>query len=262
MRGNVHAMTHRILLALLLLAAPAGASHRPVLLAVFAHPDDEILVSGTLVEAVRLGLDVRTVYVTSGDAGQDRSGRGLAGPALRAVRERELTTALARLGLPAPRLLGFPDGGVWENRRAIEDALTAHFDRERPDAILAFGPDGVTGHADHVASGVVALAAADRTGRGRELWTFHVSTARAGALKDHLKQFDLRPVDARRIDLALDVRNAVAVRTAAMTVHRTQFPPDVRALLAAWFRAQPLDELVRVRGDGRILSKTFESLRR
>lgn len=248
-------------LALALAGAPGAAPHRPGLLAVFAHPDDEILVAGFLMEARERGFDVRTVYVTSGDAGKDRSGRGLSGAALRTERERELAAALARLALPAPRLLRFPDGQVWAHRASVRDALEAVLRALAPRVVLAFGPDGVTGHADHVASGVLALEAFDRTGIGDEAWTFAVSTRRVAPLADHLEQFEVRPVAPSRIDLTVDVSAAVTARTASMKAHRTQFPRDVQELLAAWFARFPQDDLIRVRGRGDGVRKKFEPRR-
>lgn len=241
-------MALKFLLGLLLVASAAGA--QPVLLAVFAHPDDEILCAGVLREAARHGIAVRAVYVTSGDAGQDRSGRSLAGTSLRVERERELATAWARLGLPRPGLLRYPDGQVWQHRAQIQADLSKIFEEYRPRWVLAFGPDGVTGHQDHVASGVMAAEVFDRTGIGEELWCFAVSAERTRELAAELKQFGVHPIAGRRVHRTVDVSGHVGPRIASMKAHRTQFPADVQALLAAWFTRYPQDELMRARGAG------------
>lgn len=237
---------------LLVLAAGAGraAGSRPVLLAVLAHPDDEILVSGFLRETARHGIAVRAVYLTSGDAGQDRSRRHLAGPALRAERERELKLAWRLLGLERPGLLRYPDGKVWQHREAIQAELSRIFEEYRPRWVLAFGPDGVTGHQDHVASGVMAAEVFDRTGIGEELWCFAVSARRTATLAAQLKQFGVRPIAAPRIHRAVDVSAHVGPRIASMKAHHTQFGADVQQLLSGWFTRWPVDELVRARGAG------------
>lgn len=250
-----------MVLALLFAAAAGAAPHRPRLVAVFAHPDDEILIAGFLVEAAQRGLDVRTVYLTSGDAGKDRSGRGLAKDALRAERERELATALARLSLPAPLLLRFPDGEVWARRAGVRPVLARTLRELAPRVLVTFGPDGVTGHGDHVAAGALALEAFDATGQGDEAWTFAVSTRRVAGLAGRLTQFPVLPVDPRRIDLTADVSAVAAVRVASMKAHHTQFPPDVQELLGAWFTRFPIDELIRVRGTGAVVRKKFERSR-
>lgn len=240
----------RLCALLLIFATAAAAQTRPLLLAVFAHPDDEILVSGFLREVARRGIPVRSVYLTSGDGGQDRSGRRLSGDALRIERERELATAYTRLGLPRPGLLRYPDGHVWQHREAIQNDLSRIFEEYRPRWVVAFGPDGVTGHADHVASGVMAAEVFDRTGIGEELWCFAVSAGRTARLSARLKQFGVHPIDARRIHRTVDVSAHVAPRIASMKAHRTQFSADVQALLSEWFTRYPQDELVRVRGEG------------
>lgn len=243
-------MVIRFLLALVLTAGAACAATPPVLLAVFAHPDDEILCSGVLREAARHGIAVRAVYLTSGDAGQDRSGRSLKGTALRVERERELATAWARLELPRPGLLRYPDGQVWAHRAKIQEDLSRIFEEYRPRWVIAFGPDGVTGHQDHVAAGVMAAEVFDRTGIGEELWCFAVSAERTRDLAAELKQFGVHPIAARRIHRTVDVSAHVGPRTASMKAHRTQFPADVQALLTRWFAEHPQDDLVRARGAG------------
>jgi LmbE family N-acetylglucosaminyl deacetylase len=253
----------RALLIALVFATAAGAvPHRPGLVAVFGHPDDEILIAGFLVEAVRRGFDVRAVYLTSGDAGKDRSGRGLVKEALRSERERELTTALTRLGLPPPILLRFPDGEVWARRAEVRPVLARTLSELAPRVMVTFGPDGVTGHADHVAAGALALEAFDATGAGDEAWTFAVSTRRVAGLEGRLTQFPVLPVDRRRVDLTVDVSAIVATRIASMKAHHTQFPADVQELLAGWFTRFPTDELIRVRGTGAHVRKKFERSRR
>ncbi|MBI3050327.1 MAG: PIG-L family deacetylase [Acidobacteria bacterium] len=47
----------------------AQSSSRPVLVAIFAHPDDEIAVGPLLARYAREGADVRLVLATSGDKG-------------------------------------------------------------------------------------------------------------------------------------------------------------------------------------------------
>jgi LmbE family N-acetylglucosaminyl deacetylase len=242
-----------LIMALVLTTAPAHGAGKPVLLAVFAHPDDEILVSGFLMEAARRGIAVRAVYVTSGDAGQDRSGRNLSGASLRVERERELATAYARLALPRPGLLRYPDGQVWPNRDRVTADLSRILEEYRPRWVLAFGPDGVTGHQDHIASGVAAAAAFDRTGIGAELWNFAASDARTAEIGQHLKQFEVRPIAHARVHRTVDVRAHVGARIASMKAHHTQFPADVQELLVAWFTRYPIDELVRVRGVGPVV---------
>lgn len=61
---------------------PDSADPLKTVLVVFAHPDDETWISGTLAKLASSGLKVIPLYVTSGDAGSDYSGANLSGLAL------------------------------------------------------------------------------------------------------------------------------------------------------------------------------------
>lgn len=144
------------------IAEAAGARHttvkqladrlprHPVLLAIWAHPDDEsYLGAGLMAEVARQGGRVVNVTATAGEHGTDDPVRW---PPHELARHRlgELDRALAVLGAGPAIMLGHPDGacdqiaeatGVAQIRQVIE--------RVSPDVVLGFGPDGVTGHPDH-----------------------------------------------------------------------------------------------------------------
>jgi LmbE family N-acetylglucosaminyl deacetylase len=120
------------------------------ILSVWAHPDDETyLCAGVMARAVDEGNRVVCVTATRGEAGsQDEERWPLA--TLAAVREAELTAALAALGVTEHEWLDYPDGGC--DQIPQEEAvlkLAALFDEVQPDTVLTFGPEGMTGHPDH-----------------------------------------------------------------------------------------------------------------
>lgn len=124
-----------------------GHGHRPTLLGVWAHPDDEAYLSaGLMAQFVRAGGRVVVVTATRGEA-------GTADPArwppcqLAARRERELRRSLATLGVDEVHLLGLPDGGC--ARTDATGRIAALIEATHPDVIVTFGPDGLTGHSDH-----------------------------------------------------------------------------------------------------------------
>jgi LmbE family N-acetylglucosaminyl deacetylase len=121
-------------------------------LGVWAHPDDETyLCAGLMARARDAGDRVVSVSATRGERGTDDP---TAWPPERLgpLRETELAAALAVLGVTEHRFLGHPDGGCDD---VDEDAAVAQvravIEEVRPDAILTFGPDGITGHPDHQA---------------------------------------------------------------------------------------------------------------
>jgi len=133
------------------------------LLFVFAHPDDEILVTEMISRAVAEGIEVTTVTATRGEAGTqyppvvDQAWLGV-------VREAELRRHGFALGVTRQIVLGLPDGGVPDTPDAeLADMVRAVIDDVRPDVIVGFHPaSGISMHPDHRAMGRAAeLAAGD-----------------------------------------------------------------------------------------------------
>lgn len=129
---------------------------------VWAHPDDEAYLSGALMaSAVDAGQRVVCVTATRGEAGFDDLDQPI--EQRRAIRERELDACLAELGVTEHHWLDEADGGMADAdpTRAIE-ALCELLEAVRPDTVLTFGPDGMTGHGDHIAISQWTTVAVDR----------------------------------------------------------------------------------------------------
>ena len=134
---------------------------------VWAHPDDETWLSaGLMARATRAGDRVVCVTATRGELGSPDESRWPNGPALAAVRTDEMVAALAALGVTEHHWLDYPDGGCAEVDEAeAVRRVTALMAEVEPDTVLTFGPDGMTGHADHIAASRWASAAFDAVAR-------------------------------------------------------------------------------------------------
>jgi LmbE family N-acetylglucosaminyl deacetylase len=123
------------------------------LAAVLAHPDDESFgCAGSLALAHVTGITTRLLVVTRGEAGTPD---GAPDPSFGGTREAELICAARAIGLDEVSLLdGYPDGGVADEpfSRLVEEIAAWLADR-RPQAVITFGPHGVTGHPDHIVVG-------------------------------------------------------------------------------------------------------------
>lgn len=129
------------------------------LLAIFAHPDDEsFTVGGALARYAAEGVEVSLLCATRGEAGIEGMGPGEAAR----VREQELRAACAVLGVSKVRFLGYRDGELAQVDPAEVTARMAQTMRElRPQVVITFGPDGISGHPDHVAVSRLVTAAFD-----------------------------------------------------------------------------------------------------
>src|SRR5512136_1653190 len=114
------------------------------LLAIFAHPDDESFgAGGTLAKYAAEGTRVALICATRGEAGIEGMSPEEAGQ----VREQELRTAAATLGLAEVRFLGYGDGELAQAdpERVVAQLVSAMRDI-RPHVVITFGPDGISGH--------------------------------------------------------------------------------------------------------------------
>ena len=147
-------------LGIVLFGSSATAQSLPAsphtLVAVFAHPDDETIVSPVLAHYARLGEKVYVVIATDGRRGVSRHAGIPAGDRLAAVRAGEARCSAQELGVHPPILLGLPDAGLavispWpgEPLDRMAKRLETTLKELHPDAVITWGPEGGYGHADH-----------------------------------------------------------------------------------------------------------------
>lgn len=122
------------------------------ILAVFAHPDDEIFCAGgALARYAAQGAEVMVVSATQGEAGQIHDARAATRRTLGQTRARELQLSCRRLGVQHALCLDYGDGKLSDNDPLpLTKRLTGLIRSFRPDIVITFGPDGAYGHPDHV----------------------------------------------------------------------------------------------------------------
>jgi LmbE family N-acetylglucosaminyl deacetylase len=225
------------------------------LLAVFAHPDDESLVAGgTLARYADAGWQTALLCATRGEWGPISDETLADYENLGEVRERELRAACEVLGISWLRFLDLDDGGVAAVLGAPEEAQTlekiVRAIRElRPQIVITFGPDGLYGHADHIAIGRLTTKACalgsdphafpQHLNEGlathcvsellyatapQDLYPNLIARLAAAGQATHLwgippEQFGVPPEE---ITLTSDIRPFLARKLAALRCHRTQ----------------------------------------
>jgi N-acetyl-1-D-myo-inositol-2-amino-2-deoxy-alpha-D-glucopyranoside deacetylase len=208
---------------------------------VFAHPDDDTYgVGGTLALHAGSDLEITVVMTTSGEAGQISDPSLATRETLGAVREVEDRASWRALGLePTIKFLRYPDGAVADVPR--EDLVAAYLElllEARPDVLVTFGPDGITGHEDHVAVGLAATEAfhiARTQGGGGFLRLLHnvlsqsrldrfneLLRARGMETLDPTQPFVPRGVSDARIGVSVDCSTVSDRKLEALRCHRSQ----------------------------------------
>jgi LmbE family N-acetylglucosaminyl deacetylase len=132
------------------------------LLCILAHPDDESLaMGGVLARYAAEGVETYLVTATSGERGWQGAPEEHPGAQqLTRIREAELRAAAEILGIRGLSLLRYPDGGLAAADPGALIARIAQAVRQiRPQVVVTFGPDGATGHPDHIAIGQLTTSA-------------------------------------------------------------------------------------------------------
>ncbi|MGE6331602.1 PIG-L deacetylase family protein [Stenotrophomonas sp. NPDC077659] len=164
------------------------------------HPDDEVLACGGLLcAAAGIGLQVKVVAVTDGEACYP--GEAWWTPQrLRHARRGELRDALADLAIDAGSIvhLGIADGKVNAHETALEDWLWQTLRED--DLVLA--PWRFDGHPDHEAAGRAAWHASRAAGCARleyPVWGWHwLDPAWAHMAWEQPRLLDISAVAARK----------------------------------------------------------------
>jgi LmbE family N-acetylglucosaminyl deacetylase len=194
-------------------------------LVVFAHPDDEtFLAGGTLARLAERGVDVRLLCLTRGEAGRRGEYEGLSPTEFGAVRQEELEAACRALGIRRPIMGGCPDGRVATNCRGqAEPAIAGALRTLRPNVVITFGPEGVSGHTDHVAVSEITTAAfheAFPASEGAAVGPRLYYVLRSDATPSCCRPKVARPAPA--VTTVIDVARAGAKKLEAARCHRSQ----------------------------------------
>jgi LmbE family N-acetylglucosaminyl deacetylase len=213
--------------------ASGSAGRAPVLLAIFAHPDDESTVGPVLAKYAASGARVYLAVATDGRLGVAPHAGTTAGDELAALRTQELQCAAAKLGLQAPIQFGLEDQlkmgeglpAHGEQLRVMRDRVAGLFEQLQPDAVITWGPSGWTGHPDHrlVGSIVTEVFQSRRWERPAQLYYSALPTSSVPASNP----IPLATVDPRFLTTRVEVSPADNDKAReAWHCHRSQYTPE------------------------------------
>lgn len=194
------------------------------LLAVWAHPDDEAFGPvGTMRLAHELGYQTAVITATRGDAGNSDLAQLAPEQTLGDLRENELRCSCRVLGVDRLDVWRYADGGLQDVPADELIARVGAVMREwQPQIVITFGPDGVTGHPDHVAISAATQRAFDQLrgepgAHGSQRLYFH--TVRPDQNIEHPMGEAPPPKPA---SLVIDVSAYEAIKRQALECHASQ----------------------------------------
>ncbi len=207
-----------------------------ILMAIFAHPDDELLTGALLAHYAAKGVYVYLVVATNGSKGVEKHAHIPAGPALVDERKKETVCSALVLGIQPPIFLGASDqlesgpGGLSSQLELVRKGVDSLINRLRPDAIITFGPSGWTGHPDHRMVGMVVTEAFAAHAWPKDPGLFYSELA-TGSITDsswaHYQTVDSSYLTLR---IPLDSVDYSKVRT-AFRCHASQYRPMIQERL-------------------------------
>ncbi len=142
----------------------AGELGATSVLAILAHPDDEISVTGLLLRAsARDGAVTRSITATRGENGTPLPQISRLED-LGTVREAELLKNGYAIGMTDQDVWDYPDGGLAEaDFETYVERLMARMREWQPELVVTFWPEsGFSGHPDHRTAGRAATEAVRR----------------------------------------------------------------------------------------------------
>jgi LmbE family N-acetylglucosaminyl deacetylase len=221
------------------------------LMAVHAHPDDEVIgTGGTLARYSAEGVRTVLVTCTNGEQGDGPGGvkpghEGHNPAEVAAVRLAEVREAVGLLGVGELELLGYRDSGMdgWAANAdpgvfcnlPLEEAVekvAGLMRKYRPQVVVTYDENGGYGHPDHIQAHRATVAAALATGIPQKLYyvafprsAFVEMRRRLAEAGVDVSQFELPPdfgVPDEAVTSVLDVSGFVQLKLDALKVHASQ----------------------------------------
>ncbi len=206
-------------------------------MSIHAHPDDQdFTVAGTLAKWARMGCEIVSVIVTSGDAGSNDPSKG---PEYRLelarLREEEQRAANIVLGVKETAFLRYADGELLASLQLRRD-LTRLIRRYKPEVVVTGDPsswfygNSYINHPDHRAAAEAATYAVFPSAGTRMIF--------AELLDEGLPPHDVKRLyvhGTEQPDTWIDVGDTIDIKIQALKKHASQGDTDdADQLLREW----------------------------
>jgi LmbE family N-acetylglucosaminyl deacetylase len=227
------------------------------ILGVWAHPDDEAYLSAALMAAARRnGQRVVVVTATKGEAGTWDEERWPT-PKMGDIREAELLRSLKILGVEEHHWLGVYDGTA--DKVSLEEGVAKvlpFIEDVQPDTVLTFGPEGMTGHLDHIAVNAWATEAFRRAAPSSASLLYATQTkAFADEWVEYLNRFNVfgpgtPPITADdEIEVFFQIpHDLLELKVEALMAHDSQVEGMTKVFGEDWIRRSMNGEYFRPAG--------------
>jgi N-acetylglucosamine malate deacetylase 2 len=188
---------------------------KSVVLAIFAHPDDEAFGAGGTLAKFTQTDDVYLICVTDGDNLEG-------GKKLGEIRQRELLNSAKILGIKKVFFLHYQDGSLNNNLyHEIAAKLQTYINKLKPQILLTFEIRGISGHLDHIAVSLITTYVFYKNKNIKELWYLIQIKQTTDKIKDYFIYFP-PGLSKKDIDKTIDINKFIDIKIKAIKAHQSQ----------------------------------------
>jgi LmbE family N-acetylglucosaminyl deacetylase len=190
------------------------------LLFIFAHPDDETYgPAGTILHYVKKDAEIYLLTLTRGENGKLGICKTLPKPEVAELRTKELRCAVKVLGIKELIIGEFEDGTL----SGISDEegiafIHTELQKIKPDAVITFHDEGITGHPDHIKVSKWVTEAVKERNSEVQLFYFGLSEEQTKKIIDR----EMYPIPNTEITHQLDVSDYLEQKKKAIECHDSQ----------------------------------------
>lgn len=214
-----------------------------VIMAIFAHPDDETTIGPVLAKYAE-NHEVYLVVATDGSFGVTDHAGIPAGDSLVSIRTKETECACEKLGINPPQFLGAQDGlglnghgNYYEEVPALKERIKEKIEELKPTTIITFGPDGDTGHPDHRLIGILTTEILLREDWANDIDLYYFGWTKEQAAK--FPDWNLGYVHENMLNTKIEFSTQDEEKAfASMRCHQSQFREEE---FVSWIAAEKKD---------------------
>lgn len=192
-------------------------------LCVFAHPDDETFgPGGTLIKWSKEGATIHLLCATKGEAGMKSHN---------SKRDKELLESAKLLGIKKVEFLGYIDGTLCNNMlQKLEEKIAEKIRSFKPDILLTFNFNGVSGHIDHIMVSSAVSHQFEKSDIPNKLYYYTALKAWSDLMKNYFI-FVPSGLNRKDMDEIVDISDVWELKVKAMHKHESQIE-DINKILA------------------------------
>jgi LmbE family N-acetylglucosaminyl deacetylase len=194
---------------------------KKVVVAVFAHPDDEAFgPAGTLAKFSKTH-NVYILCATGGEAGKNSLSQ--TEKKLSDIRKKELHASAKIIGVKKVFFLGFEDGTLSNNLyHKLASKIEEKLKELKPGTVITFEPHGISGHIDHITVSFVTTFVVNRLKTVKNLYYYCILENERR--REPGEYFIYFPDGYKRseIDWENDISEVWEIKKHAMRAHKSQ----------------------------------------